>query len=71
MGEQGTSTAVPTETGPRHSAERRRFQPRFPLEPRPDELAACARPPGWDESGYPVAPRSASLPARMLRLFER
>jgi hypothetical protein len=52
-------------------AARRRFERRVPFERSDYELVACARPPRWDESGFPVAPKRASLPARVWRLLER
>jgi len=71
MGNQGLPSTIPI--GPRRQdgERRRRFQERYPAERPRDELAACSRPPAWDESGFPIAPRTGRLPARVWRLLER
>jgi len=71
MANQGPPSTLPTGPARPHAERRRRFQERFPSEHQLGELAACARPPAWDESGFPIAPRPASLPARVWRLLER
>jgi len=71
MRDQGSTGVLPTEPATAASVEPRRFEPAISTEPSDDELAACARQPGWDESGFPVAPRDASFPARVWRFLER
>jgi hypothetical protein len=69
MGDHAASSTLRRDR--QDGADRRRFERRVPFERSDYELVAYARQPRWDESGFPVAPRRASLPVRVWRLLER
>src|SRR5947209_79192 len=69
MTEQGMTGTV--ERPGLEDAPRPYLTPRFPTERSDDELAACARPLAWDETGFPLPKRQRSLAGRFFHLFER